>query len=58
MNPEFVPDGVLVFGELARPNEGSAKKPPKGKFVEGVLFMSRLPFAEALRVKSRDPQSR
>jgi hypothetical protein len=25
-----------------RPDEGSAKNPPKGKFVEDVLFMSRL----------------
>jgi hypothetical protein len=30
--------------------------PPKGKFVRGIL-MSQLPFADALRIKSRDPQS-
>jgi hypothetical protein len=24
----------------ARPNEGSAKNPPKGKFVEGILYVA------------------
>jgi hypothetical protein len=48
-------ENAVVVRLPGRPDEGSAKNPPKGNFVEGVLLVSRLPFVKALRVKSRRP---